>query len=172
MALDPSKLRHTTWIATWKAAGGDVVLEATDEVDPGGLEMLFHELKVGVTGPAKLGERFVGAEGMISVEQREIDDVIQRKLTPWAGASGSYSLTPDRGTDLYGYARELVLHPADLPAGTTTEDIHLVKTVPIIKRPKGDGEEDNVLAVEFWVYPDRAALPQLRYGFVGASAPA
>lgn len=172
MAMDPSKLRHTTWIATWKAAGGDVVLEATDAVDPTGFEMIFHELKVGVTGPQKLGERFVGAEGMITVEQREIGDVLLRALTPWAGASGSYHLTPPRGTDLYGYARELVLHPSDLAPGTTTEDLHFLKTVPIIKAPEGDGEEDNVLAVEFWIYPDRTQFPELRFGYRGATAPA
>lgn len=172
MALDPSKLRHTTWIATWKAAAGDVVLEATDAVDPTNFEMTFKELVVGVTGPQKLGERFVGASGFISVEQREIDDVIQRKLTPWAAATGSHYLTPPRGTDLYGYARELVLHPNDLPALTTAEDLHFLKTVPIIKPYEGDGEEDNKIIVEFWIYPDRSVLPELRFAYRGASAPA
>lgn len=161
MAMNLSRTRLTNYTVTWNS----VDLGAVDEIGVE-LEIGTKEIKVGSVGDAILGERVINMSGQITVDAREIDLDQLQDLMPWF-TSGSIPLLP--GTvhkDLYDYAQLLRLHPIDQGA-TVTQDLCFIKAVPVIGFPEADGEEDNVLTVTFKLFPDRAQLPSLVYGYVG-----
>ena len=138
--------------------GNDMGL--VDDVDPTKSVLMFEDITTGSTGKKNvIGLRFVGAKVLISVEFRQITVAMQRALCSWGDqSSGStISLTPPLNSDLYQFAQPLLLHPTD--RSDTLMDVqydHAVCTkVPLMKRDNG---KDDVVAVEFQVFPDRPGM--------------
>lgn len=161
--------RRTSWSATWNTFG----LGTLYEVDPA-LDLITAEIKRGSTGEIVLGEWIIGLKGVVKVQLADITRIIQEKMTPWfSGVSGTDSIPLVPMTfqqNMYQYAQELVLHPNDLT--TTKEDLHLIKTVPIVTgRIKRDGMKDEVWETTFVPFPDlsrlQASPPVPVWGYVG-----
>lgn len=154
---------------TW----GTLDLGAVDAVKPD-LKLKLAEKKVGSIGDIVVGHWIIGLEGTITVEAREVDLVQLQGLMPWY-TSGSIPLTPATWhKDLYDYAAKLTIHPNDLPILTLTQDITLLKAVPMIRPAERDGVKPDVLNIEFSFYPDRAQLVTsgsllTAFGYIGAA---
>jgi len=164
---DVGKTRKTDWRVTW----GNYDLGFLDAIDPK-LKYMLDAIRVGTMGKAKLGDRFSGLDGNVEIEVREIHQGQFASLTAHHAGSGSIDLTPPINKDLYDYAKELRLHPEDLPTLTKTEDLVLVKATPTTPlNLKRDGTKDDVWKVSFEIYPDRARFPKLCYGYIGVAPP-
>jgi hypothetical protein len=161
MSYNVARTRLTNYDVTWNS----VALGSVDKVTPD-LKMKTVPIKVGSVGDVVLGERIIALEGTIKVEAREIDRAQYAALMPWS-STGSIPLLPATvHEDLYSYAEILTLHPIDL-ASATTEDITLIKAVPMVEFFDSDGKKDNNALVTFSFYPDRTQLPTLAYGYLG-----
>jgi hypothetical protein len=162
MAYDLTRTRLYNYDVTWDS----YAFGAVDEVAPD-FEIKVKEIKIGSFGDVKVGERIIGLEGKIKVMAREIDITLLRKMLPWY-TSGSVPLLPATvHKDLYDYAKLLTIHPIDISG--TTEDLTFLKAVPRFKPMQRDGTKDDVVEVNFEIFPDRTQLPTLVYGYVGAS---
>jgi hypothetical protein len=162
--------RRTAWDVTWNANGLGTVYEVNPD-----LKLITDPIRRGTTGKVILGHWIIGLEGVIKVQCADLTLPLQQQMFPW-WTSGAIPLVPETPQqNMYQYAQELVLHPHDLPAATTTEDVHLIKTVPMqILNIKRDGVKDEVFEVTFQPYPDlsrlQAATPFLDYGYIGTTA--
>lgn len=167
--MDATKTRLTNWSVKWKQAGAGSAFDfgGVDNVKPN-IKIVTKDVKIGTTGAAVLGKRIVSLTGTVSAELREIDLTTLQKLMPWF-TSGSIPLIPATvHKDMYDYAGLLTLHPDDLAADVLTQDLNLLKAVPTFTPMDGDGENDNFILAEWEFFPDRAQLPSLNYGYVGA----
>lgn len=169
--MGSTNLRRTNWDPTWSSTA----LGLQNKVNPD-LKLMLDPITTGTTGKVILGYRIVGLEGKVSIVVRETTLALIRKLAaPW-WSSGLVPLVPSAiNVDLYSYAALLTLHPHDLGAGTVTEDINLLKTVPVnAYHLERDGVKDDEWMVDFMVFPDRSLLeaspPTLVYGYIGAAA--
>ncbi|MGB7157120.1 MAG: hypothetical protein WBD40_03575 [Tepidisphaeraceae bacterium] len=168
MAYDVTRIRLGNYDLKW----GSYDFGLMDKVKPD-IRMKTLPKKAGSIGDVELGEWIIGLEGTISGEVREIDVVTYQKLMPW-WVSGDISLLPAVWhKDLYDYAAKLVLHPNDLPALTTTQDITLLKAVGMFVPAERDGGTPDKMMATFKFYPDRAQLVTsgsllLAYGYIGA----
>src|SRR4051812_28460235 len=118
--------RRANWDVKWNAAD----LGYVDDVHPD-LQLMFEPIKVGSIGAAILGQRFTGLEGLIKIQLREVTRATLEKLMPWAAGGGAaIDISPPINTDLYIYSQVLLLHPTDMGV-TTSQDLNLLKTVPI-----------------------------------------
>jgi hypothetical protein len=160
---DLANTRRTNWAVKWN--GTDIGY--VDKVDPSALKLGMDPIQVGTIGKAALGVRFTGLEGTVKVQVRECTLLQLQTVIPWYTAGATFPFTPPINKDLYDYAKELLLHPEDKGA-TVTEDVHLLKTVPIsVANIARDGTKDDVWEIEFMVFPDRSSLPNLVYGRIG-----
>jgi hypothetical protein len=167
MEKNVSETRRTDWDVSWDGVSCGLL----KKVDPSKLKWMIDAIRTGTTGKMDLGGRFVGISGTAVVEIQQITTAAITQLQPWYPHAH-----PPLNKDLYDYAKQLVLHPADLPADAKDQDLVWVKAVPTggydLAR---DGEKDDVWPVEFMIYPDRdkllAAPPWLFYGYIGAEAP-
>jgi hypothetical protein len=164
MDYTPANTRKGAWDVTWNS----VAIGAVDEVDPTGLMIKLDEIKVGSMGDTVLGRRIIGLEGVIKVQMREIVVANLQALMPW-WSSGAIALNPAaNNVDVYTYAELLNLHPQEEGASTAL-DINLLKVFP--KIPVGwkrDGNNNELISIEFEPYPDRDQFPLKVYGYVGA----
>lgn len=166
---DVTKTRVGNYDVSWTANGGTSY--AHGYVDDVGvdLKLLLQPIKVGSIGPAILGHRVRGLseDSKVTVECREIDLTHFQKMCPWF-TTGSVALSPATiNKDLYDYAGPLIVHPNDVTG--TTQDITLVKAVALRGFMSRNGDDDDVVVIEYRVYPDRAQLPTLVYGYIGAA---
>jgi hypothetical protein len=163
MAMDLSRLRLGNFVCTWDTYdfGG------VDKVKPK-VSLKLHPVKVGSIGDLAIDDRIIGLDVDISIEAREIDLVLYKKLAPWY-TTGSVALTPSAvHTRLYQYAKALKFHPNDPEVGTlATQDYNFIKAVPLFNPMERDGETDDVVLTGFKVYPDQSQLPLLIYGYIG-----
>lgn len=166
--------RRNNWNVKWNGSS----LGTVYQIDPSGLKWVLDAITRGTTGKVVLGHWFIGMEGTIKIQCADVTLLIEESLGfPWGQQSGAYSMSPmTPNTNLYQYAQLLNLHPTDVAVGTLTEDINLIKTVPISPptKIKRDGVKDDVYEVEFQVYPDVNRLmteQQLVYGYLGSTAP-
>jgi hypothetical protein len=121
-------------------------------------------------GDIVLDRRIIGLDegSKVTVECRQVTAELFQKANPWYSA-GAIPLVPAAvNASEYAYANLLTLHPTDVDAGTTTEDLNFVKAVPVIHWPDRTGTEDDVAVIEFFLYPDHAQLPTRVYGYMGA----
>ncbi len=120
------------------------------------------------------GRGWLGIELAITVEHREIAKLAYQKFIPYnAGNTNTASIPIFPATlnvDEYVYAQTLVLHPSHLAAGTTALDWTFPKAVPTVMPNDADGEKEVIVVVEYTIYPDRASLPALVYGWQGPAA--
>jgi hypothetical protein len=162
---DVTHLRRTSWDVSFNGAP----LGFVDDVDPD-IQIVTEDIGAGSVGDIPLGAWIVGLDGTIKVKFRESTADLWNALLCW-NVGIPYLLSPSTAADLYDYAEALVLHPHDLAAEETDEDITLLKAAP--NGPPGadrDGVSDDVLVGEFLFYPDRdvlAATEEIRYGYVG-----
>lgn len=170
MAVDVTKTRRCNWNATWNTTD----LGGVDDVSPN-ITMMVRPITIGTIGEAPLGDRFVGLEGTVEIVCREVTRVLMEKMFPWfAGTTGTSAvdLSPAVNVDLYTYAQKLTLHPTDLAADVTAQDLELLKTVPVqgfnLSRT---GRDDDGWRLVFKIYPDRSQLPALVYGKLSAESP-
>lgn len=162
---DVANTRRTNWKVTWNSKD----LGYVDKVDPSALKLALDPINIGTIGKASLGSRFVGMEGTVKVQIREVTLAQLQQVIPWYSPGATFALTPTVNKDVYDYAAALVLHPEDKGA-VVTEDVTLLKAVPItVVNLARDGTKDDLWEVEFAVFPDRASLPSLVYGRVGAA---
>jgi|GEM_PF-3788010 len=180
----PSNLARRPWLIKWTVGstlgvGGTLTdLGFTDEVDPSKLKQIFEIIKTGTTGKAPLGKRHLGLEGGIGIKLRECNLALATIMAPWGtavagGAANSLEITPAVNIDMYIYSAPIVLYPADLfAAGDHTFDLTLTHASPgtLPNTMKRDGMKDDEWEVMFDVWPDRLKLPQLKYGFIGATS--
>lgn len=159
--------RRTAWNVTWNAAGVGTVYEVQPD-----LSYELEPIKRASTGKIVLGEWIVNLKGMVKVQLADVQLALEQAMAPWWSV-GSIPLMPTSAppVNIYQYAQELILHPVDQGA-TTTEDLHLTKTVPM--KPvsmKRQGEKDDLWEMEFRIFPDvgrlQAATPFLTFGYVG-----
>jgi hypothetical protein len=170
MGANPANSRATMYDVSWNAYD----LGGLDDVKPD-FSMLLRAIKLGSTGPVKLGDRFLGLTdgAKVTLVLRETVRLTMQKLAPWAsqGAGNAMELVPAAGVDLYTYAQVLLLHPRDQTglSPATSQDISLLKTVPInaFELPRTGNDEDK-WSVTFLIYPDRAQLPLVKYGTMTA----
>lgn len=163
---DLTKTRLGNYDPSWTAAGAGsaFALGYVDRVTPD-ITIVTKEIKVGSIGNVVLGERIIAMTGVVRVECRELDLTAYQKLMPWY-TSGSIPMIPSTiHKDLYDYAGLLTLHPTDVSG--TSQDLSLVKAVPLIMPMDRDGEADDQFIVDFHFFPDRAQLPTLVYGYIG-----
>jgi hypothetical protein len=166
--MGASNIRRTAWDVTWNS----VALGLVDEVNPD-LKLMMEPITAGTFGKITLGHRIIGLEGKVSVVVREVILAkIKALAAPW-WSTGSVPIAPETfNSDSYALAQLLTLHPHDVAAGTTDQDLTLVKTVPLQPyRVKRDGTKDDMWSVDFEVYPDRSQMeaspPKLVYGYIG-----
>ena len=145
--------------AAFVVSFNSVNMGLVDEVDPSGLKFELEGIFTGSTGKKnKLGDRVVGVGGTIKIQFRQLSLVMYQALAPWNAGAVPIALIPPLNTDLYTFSLPLLLHPDDLGA-VTTEDITFPHACPIrLPLPKRGGDKDDVLEIEFAIYPDRAAF--------------
>jgi hypothetical protein len=155
--LVPGISRRTNYQVLWKATS-PIDLGLVDEVDPSGIKMIFDPITTGSTGKKnKLGDRFVGIEGMIKIQLRQLNLNNYESLMPWA-STAPYALSPLLNADMYTFADQLTLHPVDMLTATT-EDIIFTSACPItLPLPKRDGAKDDVWEMMFAIYPNRTTM--------------
>lgn len=116
-----------------------------------------------------MGHRLLGVAARAKMTLREMTPANLAKAFPWSDGSSPIPLMPTGlGQDLYQYAVPVTLHPRDVSGAA--EDITLLKGVCIsgfTLKPDGENEDGN--PVEFVFYPDRAQLPNLVLGTLGAA---
>jgi hypothetical protein len=162
MPINLSRTRLGNWNVVWDSYD----FGAVDKVTPK-IAYVTKSIAVGSMGDVPLGKRFIRPELKITIEAREIDLALLKKLMPW-WTSGSIPLTPQTlHQDLYAYAKLLTLHPSDLAADNHEEDLNIVKAVPDFSPMERDGVADDKIIVEFEAFPDRAHFPDTVYGYVG-----
>lgn len=158
--------RRTSWVPTWNG----IKLGTTMEVDPQ-LKLMLDAIRRGTTGKVVLGHWVSGVEGTIKIQCPDVGATLFTAINPFAP-----SLAPTVFNDnLYAYAHLLNLHPLDMGA-TTTEDLNFPKAAPVsCATVKRSGDKDEMLVVEFWIYPDLSQLitstPKIVQGYQGATAP-
>jgi hypothetical protein len=168
--LNLDNLKLGAYDVTWKSN----FLGAVDSVEPN-MDLVLKEKRVGSLGAIDVGHWILGLTGTIVTNHREITAANWQKVMPW-WSSGSIPMVPtDWHKDLYEYAGLLTLHPRELGA-TTTFDLSFLKAAPRkVTPPPRNGDNPDVLKVEWVFYPDRSVFgtgsPLLSYGFVGAVPP-
>jgi hypothetical protein len=159
--MDITKTRLTNQDVTWASFNFGAIDKITIAPKPN-----LKPIKVGSVGDVILGHRLISLDFELKVEAREISLATLQAIMPWY-TSGAIPLMPTVAhTDLYSFADVLTLHPIDQGV-TTTQDYNFLKVVPLIEDESADGENDNKLLTGFMVYPDRAQLPALVYGYRG-----
>lgn len=169
---DVTKARLGLYTVGWTAAGAGAAFDHgyVDKVTPI-LPLKLKPLKIGSLGDIKLGDRVIGIDdgAKIQVVCREIDLTFFQKMMPWY-TSGSIPGKPATvNKDLYDYAGPLVVHPNDVSG--TTQDITVLKAVPLRDFMTRDGVADDSITVEYVIYPDRAQLPSVAAWFYVGAAP-
>lgn len=163
-----------TQVSDYDVFWNNYALGAVDKVTPD-LKPVTKPIKVGTLGDVMVGERFIGLEGKITVEVREIDKAAAQQLLAWNAGSATASVPfqpPSYHEDLYDFAQQLTIHPTFMGTNTTLDQI-FTKAVPILLEGLGerDGVGDDKMKVEFRIYPDRAQLlaspPAVKYATVG-----
>jgi hypothetical protein len=166
--IDLTKTILNNYVVSWGASGSQYSFGAVDKVTLQ-LPLKTKPIKVGSMGDIELGQRVIGiADGAkVQIEARQIDLTFLQKMHPW-WSSGSIAKTPAAAqVDLYTYAQLLTLHPNDVAAGTFTQDVNLLKAVPMLSDEGRDGVGDGKDLVDFWIFPDRASFPTIVYGYYG-----
>jgi hypothetical protein len=162
-----SNFVRDNWVPTWNGQP----LGYCDDTDPG-LTALYDAIGAGTLGKIRMGDRFVGLEGDITLMMREPTLSIIETMIPWGvDGNGEYLISPPINTDMYTYAQLLNLQPSSrVAASDHTLDLNLVKAVPIHvpNAFKLTGKQDDVMPVKFRIYPLRTALPAIIYGYIGA----
>ena len=134
------------------------------------IKPLTKDIKIKSLGDVVLDKWIIGSEISVGISAREIDDALFRTLFPWSPATGSIPLSPDGvNTKYYQYAKKLNLHPIDLDNSDLTQDINLLKSVPMWENGDADGSTDNVEQIVFGTFPDHAQLPRKVYGYLGVA---
>lgn len=137
-------------------------------IDP---QLAYSDKKVGSLGKVILGAWGDAGDPIVEVELREITRTLLEKMAYWfAGSAGqAVKLSPPAGVDIYTYAQLLTLHPTDIAGGTTSQDVTLLKAVPIWgMKLTVNGENDAVYKMRFRGFPDRSGLPTVDYGSITA----
>jgi hypothetical protein len=138
--------------------GALVDMGLVDDVDPTKSKMKFRPITTGSTGKGnKLGDRFIGADVVVSIQFRQITLAMLQALCPWSTGT-PVELQPPLNADMYTYSQPLVLHPLEQLAGTTLDRVFLhavPMNTPDLKR---DGGADDVITIEFACYPDRPSM--------------
>lgn len=162
---DITRTRVGNWDITW----GSYFVGGVDKVMPK-MQLKTKPIKVGSVGDVVLGQRVIELAGSIDAELRERDLVALRALMPWYNSGGSPHTLPIVPAaihkDLYDYAANLRLHPTD--AADATQDINLAFAVPMLTPMSRDGVKDDFELASWIFFPDRAQLPTLYYGYIGA----
>jgi hypothetical protein len=168
MSVTVTNTRRTAWLPKWGPAGSQYDFGGVDKVTPD-LRLVTSPITIGTTGKAVLGQRIDALEGTVTVEAREITRAMMEEMLPWHSSGDSISLIPSTlNTDLYDYAQLLTLHPKDVASNVFTQDINLLKAVPLYRPMDADGKEDNKVIVTFIFFPDRSVIDTaLAYGYVG-----
>lgn len=156
-----SETRRTNYLITLDGIG----LGLTDDVDPSGVKIMTEPIQCGSTGKIILGERVIGIEGSIKIQHRQVNRTMIDRLMPMIPTTGGSRGGPlNLNIDLYDHAKRLTLHPIDKATGDTSEDVHFLKAVPIVAvAPKRTGKEDDVMDVEYKIYPDRSTMTSAPY---------
>lgn len=171
MSNNATQLRRTAYQVTWATSPTPTDFGFVDAVDPA-LDLKLDPITTGTTGKLILGWRVVGLEGTIKMQMRQTTLANFKVVMPWY-VSGSVPLVPPTpNVDLYTYAAQLQLHPVDLAAATVTEDVYMLKAVPMQSfKLKRDGKGDDIYEVSWGFFPDRTKLaldpPQVVYGYIG-----
>jgi hypothetical protein len=167
--LDVTQTRQCAWSVKWGATGSQFDFGATDKVTVN-LVVKKEPIVLPSLGNIVVGRRIIGLDdgSSVTVLVRQVTAALFQKAIPWYTA-GAVSLVPATiNADEYQYANLLTLHPSDVDAGTATEDLNLVKAVPVIQWPERTGTAADVVPIVFSLYPDRAQLPTRVYGYMGA----
>jgi len=157
--------RRTTWDPTWNGNALGTTNKVTNE-----LKYNVEPITRGTTGKMVLGHWVYGLMGLVRTELPDVGPTLFTNINPFASDSGI--MHPSTVINLYNYAQLLTLHPHDL--GATTEDQNFVKAVPLKPQTLDrDGVKDDVLIVDWWIYPDLSKLfatpSVIVFGWMGAS---
>lgn len=160
--------KRSNWLVNFNGTDAGLM----DEVNPA-LKLVFEPITTGTTGKKNiLGHRFVGVSGTIKLQCRQMSDALYALFAPWHDGNGPLPLTPPANSDLYDFAKPLILHPDD--AGEdTSQDLVFPKASPmsVPAAIKKDGGKDDTWEVELAVYPPReqmAANPRnISVGYIG-----
>ena len=148
---------------TWKrfqVLFNAVDLGLTDVVDPTGIKFKGRPITAGTFGKdLPLGYRVTGFEGVVKIQILQLNVAQYTAMTPWYGGTGAIPLMPAQGSDLYSFAKSLVLHPIQNGA-STTEDLNYGLACPITSpaQVKRDGGDDDMVEIEFMLFPNRTTL--------------
>jgi hypothetical protein len=152
MNYDLSQLVRSTWQPLWNSVG----LGATAKVDPSKLKFVYSDILTDVTGKVPIGQRFIGIKGSIILSLQQLNPTLIGLVAPWL-ASGE--MQPAVNTDMYSFAQVLQLHLATAGPTDYTNDFFFRKAVPIsMPAIAKDGTKEDVLDIEFAIYPDRSTL--------------
>jgi hypothetical protein len=146
----------------WQVTYNGTDMGLVDMVDPTKTELMFEDITTGTTGKKNvIGQRFVGAKEIISVQFREITVAMQRALCVWSNQSAGTPvvLAPPLNADMYSYGKVLLLHPTDRADTDTTMDLTYNHAVCLkVPLPKRDNGSEDVVEVDFRNYPDRPGM--------------
>ena len=160
--------RITNWDVVWSSYS----LGLVNEVQPD-IKLITTPVTRGTTGKKVVLDDFVSAvDAKVKVKIPDIAAALIKELCPWIGSGAQYLAPSVPNTLLYQYAALLTLHPHDIAAATTTEDLSFPKAVPFsLFDLKRDGDKESDWEVEFKVYPDftklTAGTPILCYAYLG-----
>jgi hypothetical protein len=116
-----------------------------------------------------MGERIMGMSGKIKIALREISVAGLARNFPWYSGTGNIPLMPTAlGGDLYANAVVIVLHPAQIVSTDHSQDYNFLKCVQTGPHKRvSDGDKDDVILLEYSLFPDRSQLPSLNLGYIG-----
>jgi hypothetical protein len=160
--LDDCKIR----VFTVSLAGSDVGLCGNPEV---AVTLALLDRKYPRYQQQIVGQRIMGVKAVVKVGLYAVNRANLMRSLPWTTGAGNQPLAPAvLGGDLYAYAVALALHPLD-KATDLSEDITLAKAVCTGGlNLKGDGDAEALVNLEFSCFPDRAQLPNIVLGNLGA----